>query len=119
MGEERHSGGGGWFAGPSRSTVSVLGAGQTGGNHLRGGSLKGARRLGGVSNSSKSVAGAGPMGGVLKMGGDEDPMVHGVESSGGEVEAINAPPSTAAHPAPNHLDRVTDNVYFHTYDYLF
>ena len=45
--------------------VSALGAGQTGGNHLRGGRLEGARRLGGASNSSVSVAGADPMGRVV------------------------------------------------------
>ena len=90
--------------------VSALGAGQTGGNHLRGGSLEGARRLGGASNSSLRVAGVGPMGGVLVMGGDEDQMVEGEESSDGEVEAINEPPSTAAHPAPKPLDRVTNTV---------
>ena len=45
--------------------VSALGAGQTGGNHLRGGLLEGARRLGGATNSSLSVAGVGPMGGVV------------------------------------------------------
>ena len=88
--------------------VSALGAGQTGGNRLRGGSLEGARRSGGASNSSLSVAGAGSMGGVVEMGGDED----GEESSDVDVEVINESPSTAAHPAPNPLDRVTDTISF-------
>ena len=52
------------------------------------------------------------MGGVVEMGEDEDQMVDGVESSGGEVEGINAPPSTVPHPGPNPLDRVTDTFSF-------
>ena len=102
----------GWSGGPIGSTVSAVGFGQTGGNHLRGGSLEGARRLGGVSNSSLSVAGVGPMGGVLEMGGHEDQMVDVEESSDGELEAINEAPSTAAQPAANPLDSVTDTVSF-------
>ena len=54
------------------------------------------------------VAGAGSMGGVVEIVGDED----GEESSDDKVEVINEPPSAAAHPAPDTLERVTDTVSF-------
>ena len=44
--------------------VSVLGAGQSGGNRLRDGSLEGARGSGGASNSSLSMGGVGPLDGT-------------------------------------------------------
>ena len=58
-----------WWGNSSRG--SAVGAGQTGGHHLRGGSLEEARRLGRASGSSLSVTG------VAEMGGDEIQMVDG------------------------------------------
>ena len=86
--------------------LSALGAGQTGGNRLRDGSLEGARGSGEASDSSLSVVGAGSMGGVVEIDEDED----GEESSDDKVEVINEPPSAAAHPAPDPLERVIDTV---------
>ena len=86
--------------------MSAVRSEQTGRHHLRGGSLEGARRLGGSSGSSLSVTV------VAVMGGGEIQMVDGEQSRVGAVEAIDEAPSTEAQPSANTLDPVIDTLSF-------